>query len=706
MLQTTIGGRYQIINHLGGGGFGQTYLAEDRQLPDNPKCVVKKLQPQVSDPATLETARRLFETEAKMLYQLGSHPQIPKLYAYFEENNEFYLVQEFIDGCSLIEELKAGVEFKEAQVINLLREVLEILTFVHSHNVIHRDVNPHNIIRRKNDGKLVLIDFGAVKQITTQSFNALGQTNLSVSIGTPGYMPSEQANGFPKPSSDIYAVGVLAIQALTNIYPNQFKTDLNTLEIIWRDQIKISDDLARIIDKMVCYDFRQRYASAREALQAIEDIKSGISTKVPVGKFSAPKNPLVQKLWIKIVLFFLLGFGVSTAGYLAVKNFNNSTATGLYNQANTLLKLKRENEAIALLEKALELKPDYAEAWEIQAEAFYGLKRYKESLEAFDKAIYFQPDFLDAWVGRGLVLAQLKKYNEAIEAFDQGLKIKPNTAKIWYEKGELLLQLQRYDEAVVSYDKAVEFQPNLYEAWERRGWALHSLKRYEEAVNSYKKAIEVKPDYPKAWYNMGNSLTRLDSIKEAVKAYRQAVNFDNNYYLALKSLGNALNNLQEYKEAVEFYEKAVNLNSNDGDTWYQLGWGWHQLKRFDKALEAYNTVLNLQSSYPGAWYNHGNVLYNLGRYEEAVKSYENAVNMKADDYQAWYSKGNALFQLKRYEEAKIAYQKTEVIKPDFEEGKEALLRTEELLNRQKNKRSFKDNKSWQGFNIDLGRFFD
>ncbi|MCT7951694.1 tetratricopeptide repeat protein [Ancylothrix sp. C2] len=706
MLQTTLGGRYQIINHLGGGGFGQTYLAEDLQLPGNPKCVVKKLQPQASDPATLETARRLFETEAQMLYKLGSHPQIPKLYAYFEENNEFYLVQEFIEGCSLIEEFKGNAGWEEAKVISLLREILEILEFVHSQNVIHRDVNPHNIIRRATDGKLVLIDFGAVKQITTQSFNALGQTNLSVIIGTPGYMPSEQANGFPKPSSDIYAVGVLAIQSLINIYPNQFKTDANTLEIIWREGVGVSDELAVVLDKMVRYDFRQRYASAGEALQALQNMKSGKLPTMPVGVSSPAKLQVRGRMLIKALLVLVLGFGVSAAGYFAVQVFNNSSATGLYNQANTLLKLKRQEEAIKLLEKAVKLKPDYAEAWEIQAQAFYGLKRYKEALEAFDKAIYFQPEFLEAWVGRGLVLAQLKKYNEAIDAFEQGLKIQPNSAKVWYEKGELLLQLQRYDEAVVSYEKASEFQPNFYEAWERRGWALHSLRRYEDAVNSYKKAVEIKPDYAKAWYNMGNSMARLEWKKEAVNAYEKAVKFDDNYYLAWKSLGNALSNLREYKEALESYQKAVSLRSDDAESWYQLGWGWHQLSRFDKALEAYNTVLNLQSNYPGAWYNHGNVLYTLRRYEEAVKSYENAVDLKADDYQAWYSKGNALFQLKRYEEARVAYQKTVVIKPDFKEGKDALLKIENLLNKEGDKQAFKDNKSWSGFNLDLGRFFD
>ncbi|MHC5827157.1 MAG: protein kinase domain-containing protein, partial [Nostoc sp.] len=177
-------------------------------------CVVKKLKLQASDPITLETARRLFDTEAQVLYKLGTHDRIPQLLAYFEENAEFYLVQELIEGHDLSQELTPGKTLSQDQVISLLQELLTILEFVHQQNVIHRDVNPRNILRRQPDGKLILIDFGAVKQITTQIITPQGQTQATVAIGTPGYIPGEQAHGTPKLSSDIYATGIIAIQAL------------------------------------------------------------------------------------------------------------------------------------------------------------------------------------------------------------------------------------------------------------------------------------------------------------------------------------------------------------------------------------------------------------------------------------------------------------------------------------------------------------
>ncbi len=275
MLGKILSSRYHIIKHLGGGGFGQTYLAEDRQLPGNPLCVVKQLKPKATDSLTLEVSRRLFDREARVLYKLGNHEQIPQLLAHFEQEQEFYLVQEFIDGHELKQELLPdGTYLSATQVIATLRDILKILEFVHRQDVIHRDIKPSNLIRRKLDSKIVLIDFGAVKQLGTQTINYDdGQTSLTVSVGSPGYMPNEQISGKPRFCSDIYAVGIIGIQALTGITPNQLLEDSITSEIVWRDRLQgettPESPLLNILDKMVCYDYRQRYQTVTEALQAL-----------------------------------------------------------------------------------------------------------------------------------------------------------------------------------------------------------------------------------------------------------------------------------------------------------------------------------------------------------------------------------------------------------------------------------------------------
>ena len=188
MIGNILRQRYKIVKQLGAGGFGETYLAEDLDIPVTPKavCVVKKLHPTMITPDSL----RLFEQEAKILYELGKyHDQIPKLYAYLQEGQEFYLIQEFIDGYDLTQEITPGKKLGEGEVIQLLRDVLEILVYVHENKVIHRDIKPDNIMRRK-DGKLVLIDFGVVKKINTTIAIKSGFTSRTIGIGTQGYMPS------------------------------------------------------------------------------------------------------------------------------------------------------------------------------------------------------------------------------------------------------------------------------------------------------------------------------------------------------------------------------------------------------------------------------------------------------------------------------------------------------------------------------------
>lgn len=265
-----VGGRYQIVQQLGRGGFGQTFLAQDLHLPDHPLCVVKQLQPQVSQPQELQTARRLFDTEAKTLYRLGSHPQIPVLLAHFEENEEFYLVQEFIDGNSLEEELDQSSPWSDQQVIRLLDDMLTPLAFVHEHQVIHRDLKPSNLIRRQRDQRLVLIDFGAVKQVGTQLTPSASGISHTISIGTQGYMPNEQVAGRPKFSSDIYAVGMIAIQALSGQPPTAIEPHPQTGELEWRHLAPNRHPaLLALLERMVQYDFRTRYATATDALAAL-----------------------------------------------------------------------------------------------------------------------------------------------------------------------------------------------------------------------------------------------------------------------------------------------------------------------------------------------------------------------------------------------------------------------------------------------------
>lgn len=265
-----LAGHYKINRVLGSGGFGLTYLAQDTHRPGAPVCVVKHLRPARRDQNFLDIARRLFNTEAEILEKLGTHPQIPRLLAHFEERKEFYLVQEYVDGHPINEELPVDKRLPEAQVVDLLKGVLEILAFIHEHSVIHRDIKPSNIMRRHHDGKLFLIDFGAVKQIQPQE--RTDQESFTVAIGTRGYAPPEQYAGHPSFSSDIYALGMIGIQAITGIPPHQLTLSPDTGDISWRHLANVREEFALIIDKMVRYHFPARYQSAASVLEDLRQL--------------------------------------------------------------------------------------------------------------------------------------------------------------------------------------------------------------------------------------------------------------------------------------------------------------------------------------------------------------------------------------------------------------------------------------------------
>ncbi|WP_377473908.1 MAG: bifunctional serine/threonine-protein kinase/formylglycine-generating enzyme family protein [Microcoleus anatoxicus] len=328
--------RYQIIKFLAGGGFGDTYLAKDLDLPGKPHCVVKHLKPKDNRPVVLQLARKLFDIEAQVLYNLGKQcPQIPTLFAHIEENGEFYLVQEFIDGHDLNTEIVPGKKLSESTVITLLKNILEVLTVPHEHQpnaVIHRDIKPANLMRRQ-DGKIVLIDFGAVRQINQLIVNVNGDVTTTIAIGTPGYMPSEQAKGKPKLCSDVYAVGMIGIQALTGIPPQLLQEDPMTGEVIWRQLVpRVDSRFADVLDKMVRDHFSQRYQNAGEALQALLSLStnpSGSKVKtipvIPQHTWPLPTNTTRRGL-LQLAGFAGGGFALAVLSQSLLNNKSSSSS--------------------------------------------------------------------------------------------------------------------------------------------------------------------------------------------------------------------------------------------------------------------------------------------------------------------------------------------------------------------------------------------
>jgi formylglycine-generating enzyme required for sulfatase activity/predicted Ser/Thr protein kinase len=302
-------GRYRVLRLLGEGGFSRTYAAKDADRLDAP-CVIKQFFPQVQGTAARNKAAELFKEEAFRLYELGeNHIQIPRLVAYFEQATSLYLVQEFIGGKTLFQELQHK-PFSEEQIRELLLDLLPVLEFIHSRNVIHRDIKPENIIRRDSDRKLVLIDFGGAKQVTQTSI-----ARQATAIYTIGYAAGEQMAGFACHSSDLYSLGVTCARLLTQSLPvqdahgqiNDPLYDAMSATWLWREHLQkkgiaISHELGKILDKMLKHLAKERYQSATEIL---EDLKSqpigSQSTSQPIKPATYIVLPALQDFEFEVV---------------------------------------------------------------------------------------------------------------------------------------------------------------------------------------------------------------------------------------------------------------------------------------------------------------------------------------------------------------------------------------------------------------------
>ncbi|MGD1942256.1 MAG: tetratricopeptide repeat protein [Leptolyngbyaceae cyanobacterium] len=566
-----LGSRYHILRHMGGGGFGQTFLANDLHLPGHPLCVVKRLQPRNTDSLSLDSARRLFDAEAEALYVLGSHSQIPRLLAHFEEDQHFYLAQEFVEGPLLSEEIYAGNRLSEAKTVEMLQDILTNLCAVHDRQVIHRDIKPSNLIRRKGDHKIVLIDFGAVKQISNQLIQPHDLHSMTVAIGSLGYMPNEQLAGHPCLSSDVYAVGMLALQALTGLDPKRIPHDPRTSELMWRELASVRPELAQVLDTMVRYDHRQRYANASEALSAL---KQAISPSSPT--FIPPIELSSQALEAHVAWL---------------------------ERADELFEQSRFHEAARCYEKVVKVQPNATTAWFKLGMALENIEQYALAVRAYKTVTQRQREDYLAWLKLAKALERCGNYEEALAAYDEVLQLQPKNYWAWADRGQLLEQLERIEEALAAYDRAIELKPDFQLAQSHRKRLLVELKRVDQ-------------------------LYTLQHYDDAIAACDQALKENPEDATLWLMRGMALENQQQLAAAAIAYNTVIGLQANDHVAWFRLGTVLEELGFLKRAAKAYGNVTRLQPQNHWAWYQHGRLLEQLNHHREAITAYHQASQLQ------------------------------------------------------------------------------
>jgi tetratricopeptide (TPR) repeat protein len=693
MTNRVLAGRYQLIRQLGAGGFGQTFLAADQHLPGHPLCVVKQLQPKVRHARALKAAKRLFESEAQVLHTLGSHDQIPRLMAHFHERDEFYLVQEFIPGTVLSQELKQRQRLSEPETLDLLLEILTILKFVHRHQVIHRDIKPANLIRRQSDGKMILIDFGAVKQVTVQPSSQRATTCLTVAIGSSGYAPPEQLAGKAYFASDLYAAGIICIQALTGLLPHQFRIDADSHEICWHDDTTVNPALGQILDRMVCYDFRQRYCDVLDVLTDLASINRHVqATRVP---------PDLSLSWIE--------------------------------RGDILFQQKHYQQALAAYDEAVQVNPLSALAWLKRGMVLESFHKYTAALTCYDLVIQLVPEHLTAWAKRGFILEQLKRPQDALASYRKLAQLQPQEGWVWYDQGKVLEQLEQPEAALHAYQRALELKPNFQLAIERRKHLLsqrHDLKKllqyqyYDEALAVADQLLKAQPDNGEAWLGQGIALARQGKHEAALMALDLAVELQPNHRTArlereqvlahlnqrqsalqctasslppsspasdpIGSLPcgftsswktNVLQKLKQHGTTIAAYNQSIQLNPQDPEVQHWRGNLLLALGRYEEAVGAYNQALQTCPTQPRLWCCLAAALAKLRRYREVVSCFDRVIQLQPQSHTHWYWRARALSELQRFSEALISLETALHLKPDFQPALKEYQRLQALTRR-------------------------
>ncbi len=321
--------------------------------------------------------------------------------------------------------------------------------------------------------------------------------------------------------------------------------------------------------------------------------------------------------------------------------------------------------AVELIGKATAINRKHPAAHLHMGNALLELQRNDEALASYERALKLKPDYAEALGNRGNVLLILKRADEALACHERALKLTPGDHELYNNRGNALQDLNRPEEAMASYQRALALQPDYAEALSNYGNALLTLKRYDEALVTLDHAIALRPDFHQALFNRGNALLGLKRYADALASYDRAIALSPEFQQAIYNRGNALKELGQYDDALASFERAVAINPDDHEAHNNRGSVLQGLRRYEEALQSFDRALALKPDYVDALYNRGNALKDLWRYAEALQSYDRALVFKPDYTEALGNRGNVLEDMRRFEEALASYARALAIKPDY-----------------------------------------
>src|SRR6266852_2178515 len=604
--QTLLAGRYQLLSRIGQGGMGAVYKAADTRFNNRP-VAIKEMSSTGLTPARLQEAEAAFEHEAHLLADL-LHPNLPRIYEHFAENDRSYLVMDFIEGQTLEEYLgqKGGGPLPIDLVITWAEQLCDVLNYLHSHQppIIFRDLKPANVMISYS-GHVDLIDFGIARIFKP------GKQHDTVALGSPGYAAPEQyGKAQSSPRSDIYSLGALLHHLLTGVDPSEqpfFFRDASQLNPA------IDPALDALLKQMLAMDSNRRPASAQEVLNTLKGAVTNQprSTSRPL---AYTQDPLLDEAY---ALYTQKRLDEAIAVYNRALKANNTNPLGWQGYGLTQRLRGLNQDALSSFEHALQLDPGLVTSWNGKGAALHALGRSNQALDAFEKALRYDPQLVQAWYNKGLLLHDMGRFREAEKAFQEAINLNNKFAQAYFGRGQALYALQRLKQALQMFDQAVQKDPSYVDAWNRRGNVLDEMRDTTRALQSYEKALQVDPHYAPAWSGKGGVQRQLGQYYDALKAYNFALDIDPNFALAWNGKGNTLYNLRSFHEALAAYERALKLNPRLRTAWHNKSLVLNQLGRYQDALDAANEAIRLRPDDPDNWLRKAESLKKLRRRDEA-----------------------------------------------------------------------------------------
>jgi len=683
-----VGRRYQLIKELGKNDLYESYLAKDTTMPDDFRCVVKQFRLEENQKVSQQKIRTRYENEIFIWQKLASEERVPSILACFEEDGSLYLIRDLIKGRSLEEQLEQYGKLNQEDLLRLLKDVLSSLVSIHQLGFVHQNLRPSNIIECDREGQFLLVDFTLAEGATDKS--GTEDRVITVFFSSNEYYPAKQPITKITPSQDLYALGAIAIAAITGKKPERIPTHLPLKSFLAKECSQIDPKLREAIERMMDIDALESYSSAQEAIDALNLIQLQPETVADSITVASNKNGLhpapstfntldrvtdiapKQKRWrfkpkyllgATLGLFLLAGIGEFFYPIVRPQYYCNRGKKILYDDLKAALKSYQQ---------AIELNSQSICGWLGKAQTFYELERYPAAIAAYDRVDRIEPELIETWQGRGEVLYRLERFEAATTAYNKTLRMQPDNSNVWNRKGKALYKLELYPEALAAQDKAIALQPDNVQALSDRGIALMGLGKFDEALEAFNQAQEIDPLDPKLWQNKALVSQYLNRPQESIRLYQEALEAYNSVIAqnpqditALLDKANVLSKLQRHEEALGIYEQAVSINENSHLTWLGKGNALFALRKYPEALAAFNRAVKVQPKSYISWHNRGSLLRDgLKDLPEAIASYDRSLEINPNFYHGWRDRGIALSQNQQHQAAIDSFKKALKIKPN------------------------------------------